>query len=99
MIRKEELLKMKERLNLLISKYTTLCIAVKPKKHFLGLLSSGNLYVASQMSKTISSLRTQVRMIDWMLQKEASIGYEEYDVEVMEECVEEWLNEVRKRDK
>ena len=95
MIRKKELLAMKERLKVLIEKYDTLYKIHEPKKHFFGIFGSGDLHMASQMLNHKICLRIQIRMIDWMLQKEIGSGYEEYDVKILEECAEEWLDEWR----
>ena len=97
MIRKKELLVMKERLKVLIGKYDTLYKIHKPKKRFFGFSVSGDLYMASQMLNNKIGLKTQIRMIDWMLQKEIGCGYEEYDTKILEECAEEWLDEWRNK--
>lgn len=95
MIRKKDLLEMREKLVLLRKDLRILHEYYKPKRK-LFFFYKGDLAMASIMINNCVSLGNQIKLIDYFLGDKDSLNYPNYNYACLREATDEWLRDVPK---
>ena len=96
---KKELIEMRKKLVNLHSELKYCFNYYKPTKRFFGFLEKGDLSMASTILNHMSTVGTQIHLINWILEEKEIMNFDEYTYGCLKEATKEWVKEIKDKEK